>query len=329
MQAKETAMAKIHHLFVIDPIEHLNIQLDSSLRMVRALRNLGHETAICTPNQIEWLSSEGCAAALTQDIRFEDQDLGSVRLGPKVRRRLDSWTAIHMRKDPPYDLDYIACTWYLDSAKTRGVQIFNDPTALRNLNEKLSIFRFPDAIRDGLVSAQVDSIMAFLDGPAQGDGILKPLTLFGGRGVLRLNRRTMSVAQIQSILTEETQHGTQHRLIQAFDSRVFQGEVRAFTVGGQPLSWCLKRPQGQNFLANTRSGATLEAYAPSAGDLAMVESIGKALDQEGVFLAGFDVIGGYVSEINITSPRLLQAPGDGRDYYQEIALRIESRLRAR
>lgn len=315
-------MGKIHHLFVIDPIESLNIKLDSSLRMAHALRRLGHETSICTVGQIEWLSRDACASAMTQDLRFDQSDVGSFRLGSQQRRRLDTFTAIHMRKDPPYDLSYIACTWLLDSAESRGVKVFNSPKALRDFNEKLGIFRFPDAIREGLVSAQVEELLHFLDGPAGGDAILKPLTLFGGRGVLRLNRQLMSQEQIRHILTEETHHGQDLRLMQPFDQRIFEGEVRAFTVGGEPLGWCIKRPQGGNFLANTRSGATLEAYEPLPSDRALVTSIAQQLLGEGVFLVGFDIIGGYVSEINITSPRLLHPAQDTRDYYAEIAAHI-------
>ncbi len=319
-------MGKIQHLFIIDPIETLNLKLDSSLRMARALRNIGHEVALCTPSQIEWLSRDSSAACFSQDLRFGNHDINSLQLGTTQRRRLDQFTAIHMRKDPPYDLHYIACTWLLDSAVARGVRVFNAPAALRNLNEKLSIFRFPEAINEGLVSSQPDQFLAFLDDAAQGDAILKPLTLFGGRGVLRLCRQQMGDEQIRHILNEETRHGEDMRLMQPFDRRIFEGEVRAFTAGGQAVSWCVKKPQGGNFLANTRSGATIEPYKPSPSDLILVTNIAEKLYEEGVFFVGFDVIGGFVSEINITSPRLLHAAQDTRDYYADLAKMIESEL---
>lgn len=322
-------MGKIHHLFIIDPIESLNLKLDSSLRMSRALSNLGHDVAVCTPSQIDWLSRDNSASCTCQQLSFANQEITSLRLGPSQRRRLDQFTAIHMRKDPPYDLHYISCTWLLDSAAARGVVIFNAPEALRNFNEKLSIFRFPQAMRDGLVSSQTEQLLNFIDSHAQGDAILKPLTLFGGRGVLRLSRQQMSEDQIRHILNEETRHGEDIRLIQPFDRRIFEGEVRAFTAGGRPVSWCVKRPQNGNFLANTRSGATIEAYNPTAHDVALVTSVAQELYKEGVFFIGFDVIGGYISEINITSPRLLHAAQDTRDYYAELAKEIEAELRAK
>jgi glutathione synthase len=231
-----------------------------------------------------------------------------------------------MRKDPPYDLAYITCTWLLESAETKGVKILNSPSALRDFNEKLAIFQFPEFIRDGLVSTQTKEFLEFLSQKAGGDAILKPLTLFGGRGVLRLNGSEMTESQIKQILDEETQHGEQHRLMQPFDTKIFEGEVRAFTAGGNAIAWCLKMPSGENFLANTRSGATLQSYQPTDADRAMVNHISQELLRKGVFYVGFDIIGGKVSEINITSPRLLHGPTDTADYYQKIAELIEKYL---
>jgi len=113
-------------------------------------------------------------------------------------------------------------------------------------------------------------------------------------------------------------------LIQPFNPAIYAGEVRVFTGFGQPLAWCLKRPAAGEFLANTRAGATLEAYQPTATEVARVSQVAAALHQHGVFLAGFDLIGGYVSEINLTSPRLLQAADDKVDYYAILAAQMES-----
>ncbi len=320
-------MAKISHFFVIDPIETLNFALDSSLRIARALRKIGHETHICTPSQIEWASQDGCAVAFAQDLRSGDKDVSRYELGPVVRRKLSTFQAIHMRKDPPYDLAYITCTWLLDSAEREGVKVLNSPSSLRNYNEKLSIFRFPEYIQDGLLSTNPESLFAFLKHEAKGDAVLKPLTLFGGRGVIRLKLDGKNEAEIRKTLNDETQNGQDHRLIQAFDQRIFEGEVRVFTAKGKAISWCLKKPHGDNFLANTRSGATLEPYTPSAKDIHMIESIASELLKDGIFYLGFDVIGGRVSEINLTSPRLLQANDDDPSPYNQIAQYLDEDLR--
>lgn len=320
-------MAKIPHLFVIDPIESLNFPLDSSLRIARALRSLGHETYICTPGQIEWASRDGCAVAYAQELRSEKADVSEYELLPEKRLRLDHFRAVHMRKDPPYDLAYISCTWLLDTAAKAGVKVLNNPRALRDYNEKLSIFQFPEAIQDGLVSADAKHLLAFLEEEAHGDAVLKPLTLFGGRGVLRLNLATQSKAEIFALLESETSKGLDYRLMQPFDKRIFEGEVRVFTAGGHAVSWCLKKPHGENFLANTRSGATLETYEPSAREVLLVEGIAQKLMEDGVYFLGFDLIGGNVSEINLTSPRLLQATDENTEPYNRIASMLDQELR--
>jgi len=320
-------MAKITHLFVIDPIETLNFPLDSSLRIARALRSLGHETYICTPGQIEWASRDGCAVAYAQELRSAEADVSRYQLHAKKRLRLDHFRAIHMRKDPPYDLAYIACTWLLDTAAKAGVKVMNAPQALRDYNEKLSILLFPEAIQDALVSTDPEHFMEFLRNEAQGDAVLKPLTLFGGRGVLRLNLATQSKEEISEILQTETSKGLDYRLMQPFDKRIFEGEVRVFTARGQAMAWCLKKPHGENFLANTRSGATLEPYHPSAREVHLVEGIAQKLLADGVYFLGFDLIGGHVSEINLTSPRLLQATDENTEPYTRIAGLIDRDLR--
>ncbi len=320
-------MTKISHLFVIDPIETLNFPLDSSLRIARALRKIGHETFICTPSQIEWASQDGCAVAFAQKLHSDESDVSRYTLDGSKRLKLSSFKAIHMRKDPPYDLAYITCTWLLDSAEKLGVKVLNSPKALRDFNEKLSIFHFPEFIQDGLLSANPVSLLQFLKREAKGDAVLKPLTLFGGRGVIRLTLTDHNEEEILKTLQMETSEGQDYRLIQPFDSKIFEGEIRVFTARGQAISWCLKKPNGGNFLANTRSGATLEAYTPSDREVVMIETIAKKLLQEGIYYLGFDVIGGHVSEINLTSPRLLQAKDDDQNPYNRIALLLDEDLR--
>ncbi|MCX6128813.1 MAG: hypothetical protein NTX25_07080 [Proteobacteria bacterium] len=233
-------MTKIHHLFVIDPIEDLNLKMDSSLRMARALSDIGHAASICTPSQLEWFSGDSCASVYSQEIAFPTHDINSLRVSPSRRLRLDFFQAIHMRKDPPYDMNYIATTWLLESAVSFGVKVFNAPSALRNRNEKLTIFNFPETIRDGFVSADPNHLLDFIKNKVDGDAILKPLTLFGGRGVSRVNLRLQTEDQIIDLLREETQNGQDLRLVQGFDTRIFQGEVRAFSL----IKIIFSRPPG-------------------------------------------------------------------------------------
>lgn len=320
----------MNHLFVLDPISQLNLTLDSSLRMAEALIQLGHQCFVTHLPDLYWHKGPGAGgAARCHQLSFRGQvhHHESVTLGPQVHKELRFFQAIHMRKDPPYDLDYIAATWVLDSHGS-STKIYNDPKALRSLNEKLSIFLFPNESRDALLSHHSEQLLEFIEKTPHQDGIIKPLDLFGGRGVQRLNLKAdgMTRAKALEILRTETQNGRSARLVQAFDPAIFEGEVRAFAVCGEPLSWCLKKPAVGQFIATTRAGATLTPYHPTPAEIERVRRVSKGLLERGVNVVGFDIIGGYISEINLTSPRLLVGDGDETNYYSLFAQRIHQDL---
>lgn len=318
----------MRHLFVMDPLESLNRPLDSSLRIAYELTLLKHQVYTCEPRQLAWPSMPaggiGGPTAHARLLTFAGDATEVTADAPKTLR-LREFQAIHMRKDPPYDMDYIAATWLLEPAIDKA-KIYNAPSALRRFNEKLAILRFPDDIRPALVSSDPAEILAFIETVCEGDGILKPLTLFGGRGVLRIKSDAASRDAALATLSSETAAGTRMRLAQPFDKAVFHGEVRAFTAFGEPLAWCLKRPAEGEFLATTRMGAVLTSYQPSADEEARVRRVAQSMLRDGVTFIGFDLIGGFLSEINITSPRLLLGKGDQRNPYRTIASMIQKDL---
>ena len=206
-----------HHLFVIDPLPTLNLALDSSLRMMFALAQRGHKVAIAEPWGLSWGAGSPPYArsqAIWFDGRADKPQVGSASNVP-----LDHFAAIHMRKDPPFDMEYVQCTWIFDAVRP-GVRVYNDPEALRSINEKAIILSFPEETRPALLSSNPQELLSFAENMAHGDAILKPLDLFGGRGVRRI---TLSHDDAHSILKEETGSGRRARLIQAFDSGIFQG----------------------------------------------------------------------------------------------------------
>ncbi len=321
-------MPENRHLFIIDPLASLNLALDSSLRLMAALAARGAEIYVAEPRQLGWQKSEGQGHARTQRLRFKSAATSSAPVpqftpDPLSVRELGAFRAVHMRKDPPYDMDYIATTWLLDAVGS-GTKVYNAPSALRGLNEKLAIFGCGEAARDAMVSADPEELLGFVEKQAGGDAVLKPLTLFGGRGVFRLSAEPRDAA-LQK-LREETQDGASPRLVQAFDPAIFQGEVRVFTAFGEPIAWCLKKPSDGNFLANTRMGATLSPYSPRPDEQTRVLEVAQNLRKIGVEFIGFDLIGGFVSEVNITSPRLLAGPGDEADHYGRIADLVQKDL---
>ena len=308
------------HLFIIDAPESLNLALDSSLRLAFALSRKGHLVFASQVKDLSWASGSAQAAAKVSRIIFGAEPQ-SAKFDPLRTESLAFFSAIHMRKDPPFDLDYITSTWLLESVADKS-KVYNHPAALRSLNEKLAIFKFPEAIRPALASCSPENLLEFLKSKADGDAVLKPLHQYGGRGVIRVQLGTAQLKtdrEVLDLFRAETDNGKQLRLIQAFDKSIFEGEVRAFYVGGKPLAWCLKRPAKGEFLANTRSGATLETYTPTTQDLERVGQVAKELQKQGVDIVGFDLLGGFISEINLTSPRLLQAPGDNTPYYEQWA----------
>jgi glutathione synthase len=312
------------HLFVIDPLESLNVTLDSSLRIMFELAALGNHICVCEPRQLLWTTDAG-ALAVTRELGF-GRDATEFKVGSEKVIPLEDFSAIHMRKDPPYDLDYVATTWLLDPA-AHVTKIYNHPEALRRYNEKLAIFRFPKDIRPAMVSSDPKVLFDFIVTRCHGDAVIKPLTLFGGRGVLRLQLEDASASKgafmsqqvLLQVLQNETENGQHLRLVQPFDKAIFDGEVRVFTAFGEPIAWCLKKPAKGQFLANTRAGAELVDYKPSSEEEARVRRIATELLRDGVAFVGFDLIGGFVSEINLTSPRLLQAPGKLDNPYRRIA----------
>lgn len=315
------------HLFIIDPLESLNLQLDSSLRMMFELKSLGHQIYVCEPRHLMWSSQSG-PEAYGQEITFGSNPT-QIRVGERKVHPYRTFSAIHMRKDPPYDIDYVATTWLLDPA-TKNIKVYNHPEALRRYNEKLAILGFPQDIKPALVSSEPRALLDFILDHCHGDAVVKPLTLFGGRGVTRLQLKSAAISpsagysreELEAVLARETEGGRHMRLVQPFDPAIFAGEVRVFTAFGEPISWCLKRPAQGQFLANTRAGAQLEPYQPPKSEVDRVRRIAQELLKEGVVFIGFDLIGGYVSEINLTSPRLLQAPGSEDHPYKKVAAMV-------
>lgn len=307
----------------MDPLEKLNLKLDSSLRLARALTERGHECWVTTVHDLALdHSQKQTYMPYCRAKKLISSDLDNIRFGEHSKLGLEGFNFIYMRTDPPYDIRYVSSTWILSRAEELGVKVMNSPSVLRDLNEKLAIFEYPDYCDQGLVTSDKEEVYKFIIDRCDGVGIIKPLTLFGGRGVEKLDlgdlEKNLALEQIKGF-TEG-----QLRLVQPFNSKIYEGEVRVFSCCGEPVSWCIKKPAQGEYLANTSRGAVLEEYVPSAEERLMIETVSQDLMKRGVYLAGYDVIGGQISEINITSPRLLLAPDqDTRPFYDKLVNLIE------
>ncbi len=289
------------HLFIIDPITKLNKEMDTTLKFAFKLQANNHQVFF-TERQNFSLTFPNSLMANVSPVNFGDSPQ-HINIAPPSFLPSSAFSAIHVRIDPPFDLNYIGLTWLLNHSRTLTL---NDPEALRTYNEKLALFFFPEASAPSYVSCNPDQILSYIKTLPGQDAVLKPLNLYGGRGVMRLQVGSKSGEEdARKAIGEACENGSKYVLIQPFMPEIFEGEVRVFTAFGQPVSWCLKKPEPGNFLANTGQGATLLPYQPKAEEHILVSKVAKELAKNGVMFCGMDMINGLITEINITSPRLL------------------------
>jgi glutathione synthase len=285
--------------------------------MAFALATIGHDVYFCTGRELSRCLHPSGSFANAKLGKFgqKPQDL---TLASPVRLRLEDFSAIHMRREPPFDLDYISTLWILDSV-AHLVPVLNAPRALLEINEKLSILDFPLFTKPTMVSSDAEQLLAFARDKCDSNIVIKPLGLYGGRGVEHIS----GDRGLAEKLYLTTMNGKESRMIQAFDEAIYKGEVRAFTVAGKPFSWCLKVPRSGEFLANTRAGSTLEPYRPNARDVDVATGVAETLMKRGVIFAGIDMIGGWLSEVNITCPALLSPDRSSLKGFDVIAITID------
>jgi len=203
-----------------------------------------------------------------------------------------------MRKDPPFDAEYLYATHLLGDAARVGARVFNAPDALRDHIEKLAITEFTQFIPPTLVSADPKEILDFHD--AYGEIVVKPLDGMGGSGVFRI---TPGDPNTNVILETSTQYGTRTVMVQRFLPEILEGDKRILLIAGRPVPYALARiPKPGESRGNLAAGGIGRAQALSARDRQIAEALGPVLDQRGLLLVGLDVIGNYLTEINVTSP---------------------------
>lgn len=206
--------------------------------------------------------------------------------------------AVLMRKDPPFDNEYLYSTYLLELATNQGARVINNPSTVRSWNEKLSVAKFPQFAPEFLVTGNNDLIRDFLT--THKDIVVKPLDGMGGSGIFRL---TESDPNIGVILETATKFGTQTIMAQCYLPQILQGDKRIIVINGEPLPYALARiPKIGETRGNLAAGGTGVAQKLTTRDLEIATTIGKTLKAEGLFLVGLDVIGDYLTEINVTSP---------------------------
>ena len=219
-------------------------------------------------------------------------------LGAMESRSLKSFSVVLMRTDPPFNIEYLNTTWLLSAAVRQGAKIFNDPAAIRDHSEKLSITEFPELIPPTLVTRELSAVEEFHQ--AYRDIVIKPLDGMGGMGVFRVGSDGLNLASIVETLGE---NGSRTLMVQRFLPEIAQGDKRVLLIGGEVVPFSLARiPQGNEIRGNLAAGGKGVAMPLTDAEKRIAERLAPILNQRGLFLVGLDLIGGYLTEINVTSP---------------------------
>ena len=288
-------------LFIADPLHSFKIYKDTTFAMMREAQRRGHTLAVCEPQHVTWQRG-GKVTARVRDIRLTGDAEHWYDAQPERSAVLADFDAVLMRKDPPFDSEYFYATHLLEQAEREGARVFNKPRALRDHPEKLAIMEFPQFIGPTLVTRDAGDIQRFH--AEHQDIILKPLDGMGGMGIFRVGPDGLNLGSITETLNR---HGAQSVMVQKFLPEIVDGDKRVLIIGGKPVPFCLARiPQGSEVRGNLAAGGKGVARPLSARDREIGETLGPILLERGLLLAGVDVIGDCVTEINVTSPTCFQ-----------------------
>ncbi len=295
-------------LFVADPLTSFKVYKDSTYAMMREAARRGHALWACEPCELSWSGGRVLASArpvtlLPLERAAEQRPHADwFRLGEARPLPLAGFDAVLMRKDPPFDQDYLYATYLLELAEADGARVFNRPRALRDFNEKLAIARFLEFTVPTLVSSQEAQIRAFL--AEQGDIVVKPLNAMGGASVFRLRPGDANIGVTIELLTR---HGATPIMAQRFIPEIRDGDKRILVIDGEAVPYCLARiPAPGETRGNLAAGGRGEARPLTARDREIAHTLGPALKAAGILLAGLDVIGDWLTEVNVTSPTCMR-----------------------
>ena len=264
--------------------------------MMRAAQGAGHSLWFAESRGILW--KENAVIADCQSLAIKPSSTSWFELGPIESRALQDFSAVLMRKDPPFDIEYLNTTWLLSAAARQGARIWNEPSAVRDHSEKLSITEYPDLTPPTLVTRDLAEVKAFH--AKHCDIVIKPLDGMGGMGVFRVGPDGLNLASIVETLGE---NGSRTLMAQRFLPEIAQGDKRVLLIAGEVIPYALARiPQGSEIRGNLAAGGKGVAMPLNAQEKKVAEYLAPLLWQKGLFLVGLDLIGGYLTEINVTSP---------------------------
>ncbi len=306
--------------FQMDPIETVDIDVDSTFRIGLEAQERGHQLLFYTPEQLAYKEGRVTARGHRMTLRRVKGDHAD--LGPETEIELRELDVIWLRQDPPFDMGYITTTHLLDLLKPSAL-VVNDPFWVRNYPEKLLVLQFPDHIPPTIIARDLPSLKEFKD--FHGDIILKPLYGNGGAGIFRLGLNDQNLASLHELFVSVSREPL---IAQRFLPSVAEGDKRIILVDGEPVGAINRLPQPGEIRSNMHVGGTAVKATLTDREKEICVAIGPTLRKTGQIFVGIDVIGGYLTEINVTSPTGIQEleKFDGTNSAALIWEAIERRL---
>ncbi len=306
--------------FQMDPIGAVDINADSSFRLAEEAQVRGHSLFFYGPDQLAY--QEGRVTARGHDMTVQRVAGNPAELGPEREVDLAEFDVVWLRQDPPFDMHYITSTHLLDRLKGQAL-VVNDPFWVRNYPEKLLVLDFPTLTPPTTVARDLQTIKAFKE--THGDVILKPLYGNGGAGVFRLDANDRNLTSLHELFTGFSREPL---IVQKFLPDVSNGDKRVILVDGEPVGAINRVPAKGETRSNMHVGGRPEKIDLSERDLEICAAIGPLLKEKGQIFVGIDVIGDYLTEINVTSPTGIQELErfDGVNIAEKIWQAIEAKL---
>ncbi|MGH8669358.1 MAG: glutathione synthase, partial [Burkholderiales bacterium] len=283
-------------LFIIDPPEELKAYKDTTVAMMRAAQARGHTVFVCEQSSLHW--DKNSVAARATRLSLADNDEDWYRAHETAQRALTGFDAVLMRKDPPFDMEYVASTWLLGEAERKGAKVVNSPRAIRDHNEKFAIAEFPQFTVPSLVGRAMEDLQGFID--EHRNVVLKQLDGMGGAGIFVVRHDDPNRNVIVETISEL---GTRSVMAQRFIPEIAQGDKRVILIDGEIVPHCLARiPKKGESRGNHAAGARGVAQPLTKRQREIGEALGPTLAKRGLLVVGLDVIGDYLTEVNVTSP---------------------------
>ena len=290
--------------FVTDPLDEFKTWKDSTFTMMKEAAARGHALHALGPEDIVW--RDGVVRGHARAIELTEAEDDWYRAGNPEWTVLADFDAVLMRKDPPFDMEYVYSTYLLELAEAAGARVFNRPRAIRDHNEKLAIARYPQFTAPTLVTRSEPLVREFL--AEHRDIILKPLDGMGGTSVFRVHRTDPNVNVIIETLTH---YGRRTIMAQRYIPEIADGDKRVLLIGGRPVPFALARiPKAGETRGNLAAGGTGVARPLTPRDREIAEALGPELHARGLLLVGLDVIGEHLTEVNVTSPTCFREIAD-------------------